>query len=314
MFPIGKPAHSPIGKPARSPPFESTHAITTAVGDPQTETIPGHAVPLTTKSVREFLYKELSTERLSSVYRHLWMCGLRGNMHALHWQRMMSRTIVITENPALHLVWFQSTIYMKPIPRCLLDFSFWEQWICSSDGSPEGELLWKEANGFMMTYCHLIAHESDFRIALELGLLPPTTRWMQWCKLRMDLLASLSPPNSNDIVAPRYHFGELRLFRLNFVYRVFRFKPLGFHHQYRDYQTFFSRRFTWILALFVYASVILTAFQTVLATDTLPESVRRTAYWFAVLVLIAIAAGAAVQGTLFVLLVLFNLNWTLNRQ
>lgn len=293
------------------PPFSSRFAITLE-NDPRT--IPGHAIPLTLSSVNEFLNTELSTERLSSVFHYLWMCGMRGNIHALHWQTMMSRAILITENPALHLVWFESTIYMKPLPRCLLDRSFWEEWICPQDDKEESIELWKEANGLIMTYTHLIVHESDFRIALELGLLPMQITWRQWCTLRMELRTSLSYPNSNEIVTPRYQYGELRLFRLNFVYRVFQANPLGFHHRYRDYNTFFSLRFTWLIALFAYATVALTALQAILSTDSIPESMQRFGYWFGVVVLIATAAGVAVQALLFILLVLFNLKWTLTRR
>jgi hypothetical protein len=182
------------------PPFSSCNSIP-SLSDDGWETIPGHAIPtLDAIAVRTFLSGELSSYKLSSIYPHLWMCSRRRNIHPLHWQRMMSRTILITEQPSLHLVWYQSTIYIKPLPRFLMNWSFWDHEICPADDEDsEKEILWREANGFVFTYTRLIVHESDFRIAHEIGLLPPEITWSQWSSLRFDMAATLKPINLSNV-------------------------------------------------------------------------------------------------------------------
>lgn len=298
-------------------PF-SHHNSIPPLSDGQKETIPGHAIPFTDATViRDFLLAELSSSKLSLIHRHLWMCGRRHNIHPLHWQKMMSRTILITEQPSLHLVWYQSTIYIKPLPRILLDWSFWDRWICTVErGDNEINVLWKEANGFIFTYTRLIVHESDFRIAQELGLLPPEVTWSQWSSLRHNISFALKTVDESvDLsqVTCRYQYGELRLSRLNFVYRFFQFKLLGYHHIHRDYNSFFTQEFAWLLLLFAYVTVTLTAFQTVMASGDIPQTLKRAGYWFGVTVLFLVGIGSAIQIGLLVVLIGSNLIWTLTQ-
>jgi hypothetical protein len=228
---------------------------------------------------------------------------------------MMSRTILISEQPSLHLVWYQSAIYIKPLPRFLLDWSFWNHWICTvekKDG--ETEVLWKEANGFVLTYTYLMVHESDFRIAQELGLLTPEITWSQRSSLRRDITSALKfVDGSVDLskVTHRYHYGELRLSRLNHVYRFFRFRLLGYHHVYRNYNSFFSQEFAWLLLLFAYVTVAMTAFQTAVAFGDVPQALERVGYWFGVAILFLIGIGSAIQIGLLAVLFVFNFIRTL---
>jgi hypothetical protein len=55
-----------------------------------------------------------------------------------------------------------------------MDWSFWDREICpmAEHEDSEKEMLWREANGFVFTYTRLIVHESDFRIAHEMGYYP----------------------------------------------------------------------------------------------------------------------------------------------
>lgn len=276
-------------------------------------TIPGTTIPLDKEEVHDFLSAELSCEKLSSIHGYLWMCGRRFNTHPLHWQIMMSRNIYITEDPSLHLVWFQSIIYIKPLPRCLLSWSFWDKHIRSDghDGANQ-ETIWKEANGFMLTYTRLIHHESDFQIARTHGLLPPGVTWRQWSLLRRDVVFALRAADLSNIT-PRYQFGELRLSRLNLVYRVFLLRLLGYHHVHRDYNAFFSSQFAWILLLFAYLSIALTAFQTSLSVDNVPDAFQRVGYRFGVTVLFLVGIGVLAQVVLLIILFLYNLFRTLTQ-
>lgn len=309
---------------------EGTDPMRTPSSNAGRTLIPGHHIPLNDSMISRFLFNELSTRRLLAIYSYLWMCGRRRNVHPLHWQLLIGRTVRVTEDPALHLVWTGGIIYMKPLPRCLLDAAFWDQWICRADGTSASSSmtagnagppapapwprqkseLWREANGLLMTYTRLIRHQSDHRIAIDLGLLPSDMDWMQWSRILYELDASpiVRDPSS---VSPRYRYGELRLARLNLVYRVFRLEMRGFHRVDRDYSTFFTGYFAWILVLFAYASVLMTAFQTAIAVDGAPAIVQAAAYYSGVVVLCVTGLGVFVQVAIFVIMVLANLVWTL---
>jgi uncharacterized membrane protein len=79
-------------------------------------------------------------------------------------------------------------------------------------------------------------------------------------------------------INPRYYYGELRLNRLNTLYRfnptTFTLKSFvfGFMATPTWYTQFFERNFSWILAAFIYISVILSAMQVGLATSYLQDN------------------------------------------
>jgi hypothetical protein len=183
-----------------------------------------------------------------------------------------------------------------------MNWSFWDREICPADDEDsEKEILWREANGFVFTYTRLIVHESDFRIAHEIGLLPPEITWSQWSSLRFDMAAGLKPINLSNVTC-RYDYGELRLARLNLVYRFFRFKLLGYHHVHQNYYSFFSQEFAWLLLLFAYITVTLTAFQLAMTFSDKPKILEKVGYYFGVAVLFLVGVGLAIQIGLLVLL------------
>jgi len=63
----------------------------------------------------------------------------------------------------------------------------------------------------------------------------------------------------------RYQFGELRIDRLNLIYRIRYFKThflRGYLHGYHTYTPFFERKFAWALIPFgVFLTVILSSMQ-----------------------------------------------------
>lgn len=122
----------------------------------------------------------------------------------------MSREIFITENPELHLVWSKNRIFLKPIPLYLLDPDFWAAHIIHD------RKLAGCARGFLYSYTALIMYQSDFRLAMEKGLLPLHLTWETWKKLSNEILKNHCYASIN----PRYWYGELRLSRLNKVYRL----------------------------------------------------------------------------------------------
>ena len=141
----------------------------------------------------------------------------------LHHQAARLRTITVAENPPLHLIWSYDRIFVKPIPRYLLSHAFWQY-------AQSNEKLYQAAAGFLRTYSYLIRYETDFRLATNdaLGLIPSDDvehliTFERFAKFiaPFALLEDLS-------VNPRYHYGELRLTRLNMLAKLF-LKKLTFH-------------------------------------------------------------------------------------
>jgi hypothetical protein len=72
---------------------------------------------------------------------------------------MIGRQIAITERAHLHLLWGDSTIFLKPLPDYLMTYNMWHDLLCREQG------LFEDANGFLLSYMWLICHKSDLKIA-----------------------------------------------------------------------------------------------------------------------------------------------------
>lgn len=112
-------------------------------------------------------------------------------------------------------------------------------------------------------------------------------------------------------VDSRYGYSELRLSRLNTLYRfgaagfLLRNTVYGFMSASTRYTTFFERNFGWILAAFVYISVVLSAMQVALATERFGDDLRFQQFSYGIalvsmaFVLAAVAIMLLVWSTLF---------------
>ncbi|KAH6980614.1 hypothetical protein BKA56DRAFT_585781 [Ilyonectria sp. MPI-CAGE-AT-0026] len=58
-----------------------------------------------------------------------------GNISPLYWQLVKRRTIIVTEDPKLHLVWIHDRIFIKPLPRYITSYAFWRDYLCTEAGS-----------------------------------------------------------------------------------------------------------------------------------------------------------------------------------
>jgi len=258
--------------------------------------IPGR--PIVPTDTAEYVRKELVTARLDRIFLHLWWAGRPGNISPLHAQKMMKRDIVLTENVGLHLVWFDTTYYVKPLPEWLLNWHFYDRVLCNNKD------LMLAANGFLRTYIRLVQHPSDFRIARELGLLPACLdTWEAWS----GIVASVRELDDiEDIeVSKRYHYGELRLRRLNQIYRAFHRE--NYYSVYLQYDQFFSKNFAWLVLFVGYLSVVLSAMQVVLATSFQNMRFEDVAYWVSIAALLFIAATIGLQLLLLVVLFIYHL-------
>ena len=179
---------------------------------------------------------------------------------ALGYQRALNREIIVHEQMDLYLVWQDERIYLKPIPKYLLDKEFWEAFLdcdknCASitlGGHPgnkyeeppqemaylniyERYKLRKYAIGFMLSYVSLIPYKSNLRVAKNLGLVPEDLGWDSWRAQVKELLASKEIDNAN----PRFQYGEHRADPLNTIYRItFRSPMRGYLYEYRLYYQF----------------------------------------------------------------------------
>jgi hypothetical protein len=64
------------------------------------------------------------------VLNHLWFAGGKHPAGPLHYQISIGRNIVITERMDLHLLWANDgRIFIKPLPRFLLDSGFWTSYL-----------------------------------------------------------------------------------------------------------------------------------------------------------------------------------------
>lgn len=263
----------------------------------------GHGILRPDHDLSAFLDIELRTPKLDALYHHLWLAGLPAPARSLLRQRLMGRTIALTDRPDEHLVWHDNSIFVKPLPDYLLSHAFWEQHLC------QNTQLYASAVGFLLSYAWLVRYRSDFEIAKEATLLPGGFNYAAWTRFVGEVISSLDLETMSQ-VDRRYRFGELRLSRLNSLTRL-RAILLGhgFVHGHMNFPTrsgiFFGVHFGWLLTAFAYTSVVLSALQVGLGTGFLGGSVpfQRLSYGIT-LVAIAGSFGSALA-VLFVWLVLF---------
>ncbi|PVF94181.1 hypothetical protein CPB86DRAFT_789290 [Serendipita vermifera] len=263
-------------------------------------TIPNTNVSLTDSLKflkKETTFKERDTSLdLNHLHRWLWLAGLPAKYtRPLHQHKVLRRDIIITEQMRLHLTWIDDIVFLKPIPRALLNYQFFHDHVCSDED------IYSRVMGFLYTYLRSIRHESDFDIAVQHKLLPHTT-WEKWLAFTRDFP---EPPNQRQ--GTRWDFGELRIWRLNIIARVLYFRLLrGWITLTRDTGVYFTGFFALIAALFAVLSVTLSAFQVAMTPDWTASGVESAGYWVAIVCLICTASLALFAMTWFTALLLTN--------
>jgi hypothetical protein len=261
---------------------------------------------------RQFLEKELCVTRLNDVHEWLWLCGRPMPPRPLHHQRLLCREICITEDVGLHLVWWRHRIFIKPLPAYLLSPDFWAEHLLDDDNVQGPKAcstgLSGSARGFLFSYTALIAYESDFHVAKECGLLPAAVTWQDWKALTAELLAN----HSYDSINPRYWYGELRLSRLNKLFRLFRgslFRGYSRVVSHSFFSSFLEDQFALLAGILGYVVIMLTALQVGLGVDDLQQSraFQYISYALTVFSLVAPLIGAVV--IFVVLLAMYLNNW-----
>lgn len=238
-----------------------------------------------------FLALHLKTPRLNDVHQHLWLAGLPNAARPLHRQKLIGRSIFITEDPDEHLVWSEAQIFIKPLPDFLLDYDYWDENLCSE------QRLRGSACGLLLSYAWLVRYKSDLDIAKAAGLVSEDIEWPAWVAFLEVFLDNIDLESLSD-VNERYRYGELRLSRLNSIYRLIppERSVRSFIRGYRGgstwYNEFFGRHFKWMLVVFGIFSVFLSALQVGLATRKLQGNrhFQDVSYVFAIISLVALGA------------------------
>lgn len=253
---------------------------------------------------------DLRTPALDKIYAHLWLAGLPKAARPAHRQVLLGRAIVVTENPNEHLVWNATRIFIKPLPEYLLSHDFW-----TTEGSAllRDRSLYQSACGLLLSYCWLICTKPDLAIAQDVRLVPPSVTWEEWVLFVTDLLTSIDP-ETLDTVSKRYHFGELRLSRLNLIYR---FAPSMFSSQnfMRGYmseplwtKTFLERNFAWLFSVFGFVTIVAGSMQVGLGTDSLHANgeFQRASVGFTVASLIGVIASVLLVSVVWGFLTVYH--------
>jgi uncharacterized membrane protein len=257
----------------------------------------------------QYLAADLSVARLNDIHNRMWMCGRPLNARGLHRQLMMNRAIVHTEQADLHLLYHNNVLFVKPLPAYLLCPATWALYI-NADAE-----LHANAAGFLLSYIWLIRSPLDFHLAMRDGahLLPPKLDWPSWLTLTRQFLARVDA-NSLDQVNRRYHFGELRLGRINTIYRLdYRFILThfvrGYLYGYNRYVVFFQRNLGWVLVVFVWFSLILSAMQVGTTVPGLEGNggFTRACYGFVVFSIVVVAALLAFVAAIFFIVFVYNM-------
>ena len=243
-------------------------------------------IPTRSFEVRPFLTRELSTPALDEMYGSLWLiAAMSGSrIDALHESIVKGRQIVVVEDPAMHLTWYKDKIFVKPMPRALFNYDFWQHFLASEasfdsvsdkqgNGREDAVFDRKIALGFVRSYAFLIRHRSDLNLAHHTGLLPSDVAWDAWIRF-------ITPFThlSDGCVAKRYHFGQLRITRLNMLTRFVRPRYLRSHRHYRemhwDSWSWIERFIAPLIFVFASISVVLSAMQVMVSVPAGQEGVQ----------------------------------------
>ncbi|KAF1365073.1 hypothetical protein EJ07DRAFT_162034 [Lizonia empirigonia] len=269
-----------------------------------------------TEDISAFLQTELSLGSLDKMLRHLGFAGAKRPAKPLHYHTVLNREIVAVNRMDLHLLWTnEGTLFIKPIPRFLLDPAFCRDNLkcpqaCTCDTKTKKTCQMnarKVALGFLYTYACLISSESDFHIANEKRLLPcrgddKPINWADWKVLVRELLRTHK--RDPHMMHRRFLRAELRLSRINTIHRFThlpRFDP--YLRSRHNYGSFFGDNLAWIAAATVFVALVLTAMQVGLATERLQDDVtfHQASYGFTIFAILGpiCAFGLVVVSALF---------------
>jgi uncharacterized membrane protein len=194
---------------------------------------------------------------------------------------------------------------IKPLPAYLLSEQVWERHLCRNRDRHAA------ACGLLLSYVWLVRSPHDFGIAEDLALLPAGLTWPCWRRIVGETLDRLDA-DALDQVHVRFTFGELRLGRINTIYRtrfIFSHFVRGYLYGYNRYAPFLQRNVAWILGVSVLFSLVLSAMQVGTGVDPLRSNAafNRASFGFVVFVCVLVMAVLGFVGAIFSFIYLYNM-------
>jgi len=234
-------------------------------------------------------------EKYKRIIRFLRYAGFPDNYHTLSELSSFRREIIRINDPALHLVWNETTPttqFIKPFPKEYV----------KDDGTLAFDFddLTPESCGFLYSYTRIVDTELDFEIAVQDKLLEGTFEgkggWLKWTRFQRSFINGRSRHRILECSDARYGFGDLRLHRLNWIMWL---RDWGghFYHTRDPVLSFWHGYGKWVILVFAYSTTLLTAMQVGLAGSTQPPWLTMTFKWFAY----AIIIGILVQFPFFII-------------
>ncbi|EER24535.1 hypothetical protein D8B26_005133 [Coccidioides posadasii str. Silveira] len=258
-----------------------------------------------------YLESELITKDLDKLAPNLWLVATpdSSDISSLTHQIVRGRQITVTEKPELHLVWSYDRVFIKPIPKYLLSHAFWEFYLNGArppiPGRPNTKIT-SAALGFLRSYFYLIQHRSDFAIATnnDHRLIPKHISYAQFsCFIR----AFGRDRIGDDVVSPRYAYGELGLTRLNLSSKVF-LQRFTYHKVHGQYGARLAQFYGPVLFMIGIFSLVLSALEVALSVQAIIVSGKpwmtfaRLSRWFAIFTIVCSAILALLPAMSLVVL------------
>jgi uncharacterized protein DUF6601 len=247
---------------------------------------------LVPKHLGEWLESDLNLDRLDVIHSHLWACGRPFNARPIHRHVLLNRKIVITEQADLHLLYYSDILMIKPLPTYILCKQVWKEYL------NKDKKLHESACGLLLSWIWLVRSPHDFQFAMdkERQLLPPEMTWLEWKRIVDETLEYIDP-DSLKYCHRRYQFGELRLGRINRIYRLnprFISKNFvrGYLYGYNRYEPFLQRNVAWVLAASVLFSLVLSAMQVGIGLPELQTNSAFTKASFGFVIFSCVLVGA----------------------
>ena len=231
-----------------------------------------------------YLKNTLCTPELDSIASRLWLLSTKSAAHIseLHYQKIKGREIILTESAHLHLLWIDGRIFLKPLPRYLLSYDFWQRHLLPDfsaknyqpyEHSTDREIVTSAALGLLRSYLFLIKYPSDLDIAVQYGLVPFETTFESFCNF-----SSQFHLITDAEVAGRYQYGEIRLARLNHWSKIL-LRRWNYETMNWQYGQYFQRFYGPLLFTFAFFSVSLSALQVEMAVESMAPNQRLLAEW-----------------------------------
>lgn len=294
-------------------PFPRLRALSTAIlqgdSDERSAYLPGDlSIDLVADDLRDYLEQELSTAVIDELYDSMWLVARKGghNVDSLSRQRVKEREIIPTNEIRLHLTWYHQKIYLKPILVCLFNYEFWKIYLSPSTTTRSSKYeeiydlssFQSAAIGFVRSYAFLVRSQLDFVLAQQAHLIPSNIEWENWSAFIKYFR------NIDDIqVSRRFHYGQLRLSRLNWAGRVFQPPSASTAWFYEiphwSIRAYTERALAPLLFGFASLSSVLSCMQVMLAVpvdglgidgvdNACFEGIRRAFWGFSILVLLTV--------------------------